>query len=141
SSMSTFNDYCQQKYFLVYNLGLKDRENVKTVKGTIVHGCLEILAGMKNSFQDNGRYEYTHEGIGLYSCSNDKFLEKHTLTNEEVDKVNKSRINKQIYMDQIKVEYGLTRYGIEVVEDVLDKCFNYYSSKSGHDWSRADKRD
>lgn len=141
SSISTWQSYCQHKYFLIYNLGLKDKENFKTVKGTICHCVLETLAGMKKSYQENRVYEFEHPAFGKYICDPKDFLKPYTLTNEEVDLVNKSRTNKQIYVDQIKVEYGLIRYGVDLVEDITNKAYDYYTSRMDHNWVKADRRD
>lgn len=141
SSINTWENYCQHKYFLIYNLGFHDKENFKTVKGTICHAALECLAGMKKSFQETNKYCFKHPALGLYECSENKFLEPLLFSNSDIDLINKSRSNKQIYVDQIKVEYGHVRYGVEIVEDVLNKCYNYYTSRFDHDWTKADKRD
>lgn len=105
-----------------------------------MHACIEILAGMQKSFQDTGKYYYEHPGAGIFECSKSKFLKPYTLTNEEVDAINKSRKNKDTYVDQIKVEYGHKRYGVEFVEEVIKRCYDYYSSKSGHEWTNIEWR-
>ena len=42
SSLGTL-EFCEQKYFLQYNLSLKDRTNKKALMGTIVHKALQVL--------------------------------------------------------------------------------------------------
>jgi hypothetical protein len=140
SSISTFENYCQHKYYLIYNLGLEDYSNKKAELGTCVHAVLECLAGMKKNFQDKGIYEYNHPGFGLVKCGSKKFMLPYKLTDIEIDKINKSRKNKDIYKDQIKVEYGHIRYGVECVEDIFNKSFEYYGKKSNHEWEDLDYR-
>lgn len=141
SSSNTWDSYCQMKYYLVYVLGLEDAPNIKTEKGTVVHAVLEILAGMKKNFQDCGVYKYEHPGIGICECDNKYFLRPYTLTDEEVDAINKSRKNKDTYRDQIKVKYGHKRYGVELVEELVKRSHDYYSSKSKHEWGNIEYRD
>lgn len=139
--MNTWEEYCQQKYYLTYVLGLQDTPNIKTEVGTVVHAVFEILAGMKHSFQLTGRYEYEHPGIGLVKCSKTKFLKPYTLSDEEVDKINKSRKNKTTYKDQIKVPYKNKRYGVDNVQEIINACYKYYSEKSENEWTNIQYRD
>lgn len=46
SSIGTLS-FCEMKYFCVYNLGLKDKENVKAMMGTIIHRVMQVLADKK----------------------------------------------------------------------------------------------
>jgi len=46
SSYNTF-DFCENKYFIDYNLGFRSPANKKAEKGTIVHKGLELLARIK----------------------------------------------------------------------------------------------
>lgn len=39
--------FCEMKYFCVYNLGLKDKENVKATLGTVTHRVMQVLADKK----------------------------------------------------------------------------------------------
>ena len=45
SSLGTLA-FCEQKYFLTYNLGMKDKQNLKATMGTIVHKCMETLGNV-----------------------------------------------------------------------------------------------
>ena len=51
SSLGTL-EFCEQKFFLQYNLGLKDKTNKKALMGTVVHRALQVL-GDKNLAQKN----------------------------------------------------------------------------------------
>lgn len=44
SSMMSSIEFCEQSYFLNYGLGIEDIAHIKTVKGSICHLLLEILA-------------------------------------------------------------------------------------------------
>jgi len=124
---------------MVYVLGMEDPSNIKTEVGTVVHAVLEILAGMKKSYQDTRKYEFEH-AAGLFKCKPTLFMKPYTLTNEEVDLINKSRKNKDTYKDQNIVEYGHKRYGIENVENILSHVYKYYSERSRHDWGNIEYR-
>lgn len=141
SSQNTWEDYCQQKYYLTYVLGMEDFPNLKAEKGTCVHAVLEILAGMKKSFQDSGKYEYNHPGIGSCTSSKKEFLKPYTLTNDEVRKINISRKNKYTYKDQKYIEKPYTRYGVDLVTELIDRCYKYYSEKSPNEWTNIEYRD
>lgn len=43
--------FCEQQYFIEYNLGYRSPSNQKADKGTIVHKVMEILAGIQLSTQ------------------------------------------------------------------------------------------
>jgi ATP-dependent helicase/DNAse subunit B len=139
SSIGTWSGYCQHKYYMVYVLGMEDPSNIKTEVGTVVHAVLEILAGMKKSYQETKKYEFEH-AAGLFKCKPTLFMKPYSLTDNEIDVINKSRKNKETYKDQIEVEYGHKRYGVENVENILEKVFKYYSEKSRHDWGNIEYR-
>ena len=42
SSLGTL-EFCEQKYFLQYNLSYKDKTNKKALMGTITHKVMQIL--------------------------------------------------------------------------------------------------
>jgi ATP-dependent helicase/DNAse subunit B len=46
-------DFCEQQYFLNYNLGIPRKAGIKAAKGTTVHKVLECLALMKLECQKN----------------------------------------------------------------------------------------
>ena len=138
SSMNTWNSYCEMKYYFTYCLGKQETPNLKAEMGTVVHALLEVLAGLKESFDKNGICEYEHPGIGLVTCSRHDLYEVSYLKDEEVDIINKARRSKDIYRDQIKVEYGQQRIGVAVVNRILKELFNYYSEKSPHDWGNLE---
>lgn len=39
--------FCEMKYALVYNMGFKDKENVKATLGTVTHRVMQVLADKK----------------------------------------------------------------------------------------------
>ena len=46
SSLGTL-EFCQQKYFLQYNLSFKDKTNAKALMGTITHKVMQTLGDKK----------------------------------------------------------------------------------------------
>jgi hypothetical protein len=51
------------KYFFVYVLGMKDLENRKAIKGTVLHKCLEVLGRIKMA-KDQGKKTVVDEEFG-----------------------------------------------------------------------------
>lgn len=134
-------DYCQQSYFINYILGQPQKTNPKTEKGTVVHKILEILAGMKLNFQKTGRYFFDDENVGMVKCPKKDWWAETVLTDEEVDKLNKSMINKDTYKDQRKVPYGQKRYGVKFVNSLIKLVYDYYVERSEHTWGNIEWRD
>lgn len=69
---------CEQQYFLDYVLGYKSPSNKKADKGTIVHKVLEILAGIRQSEQNNSP-NYIDDILGdinIYDYNLDHIVEK-----------------------------------------------------------------
>jgi len=62
SSVGTYS-FCQMKYFFAYVLGMKDKENRKAIKGTVMHKCLEVLGRVKMA-QDKGKKTVVDEEFG-----------------------------------------------------------------------------
>src|SRR5574343_989945 len=129
SSLGTL-DYCEMKYFIVYNLGIPDDPNIKTEMGTIVHCVMECLAGLKQSYDKTGKYEWEHESIGKLSYTKEQMEKPYKLSIEEVERINKSRLDKYVYLNCHRVPFGEVKYGVEAVSDILKKAYEYYSSKS-----------
>lgn len=130
SSLKNF-DYCQHQYFLTYVLGLESLSNLKAEKGTITHKALECLAELQLAVQ-NGDDNPTidDETIGKYSCTKDELYEITQLTDEEVDKINKTRVNKDTYKDECFLKYGHKRMGIKVVEELIQLSYDVYTKRS-----------
>ena len=132
--------YCEQSYFMTYNLGFQQEPNVKTVKGTATHKVLEWLAIGKKYLQDNPKAKVIEFGDGL-SCKTIDFLSPVVLTDAEVDAINKSRTNKSIYKTVQPLLYGATRYGTDVLNNLVEESCNMYQGKTKAEWTRADRRD
>lgn len=45
-------EWCHQKWFLIYGLGMEDSPNVKTIYGTVIHRVLDYLAQLKLAHQN-----------------------------------------------------------------------------------------
>jgi hypothetical protein len=160
---SSFNnwDFCQMQYYMNYVLGLPREASKKADKGTTVHKVMEILANCKKIMQPrrlmydmmiddvvpelvcdcfigDRLYIFKDEHIGNVTWSDSEFLKPYALTNEEVDAINKTRINKYTYMHDAQIPYGTIHYGKEFVDGIFERVYNYYSSE---DWAPVDKKD
>ena len=76
SSLGTL-EFCEQKYFLQYNLGLKDKTNKKALMGTIVHKALQLLGDQKLCTL-RGNKSFTDEELGRFKVQDCNYLPKIT---------------------------------------------------------------
>ena len=58
-------EFCEQKFFLQYNLSLRDKTNKKALLGTVVHRALQLLAD-KNLAQKNKVGKVVNDDIPNY---------------------------------------------------------------------------
>ena len=132
-------DFCQQQYFIDYVLGLPRKTGKKAQKGTITHKVLECLANIKKQIDEKDTIEFEDKEIGNIGTITAEDLYYMTrLTNKDIDKINSTRINKDTYMDNCKLVYGHSRQGIKLVEQLIEKVYEYYSEP---DWTRVDFND
>lgn len=142
------HDTCSLKLFGEYTLGLANHdffetsESVKTTNGTITHKVLECLGQIKLAM-DKDECFIEDDHLGKISFIPDAVLKPHTLSDSEVDKINKGRKNKEIYRNQnsCKIKYGHKRYGVELVEKLIQKSYDYYSTRIEQDWKPSHLRD
>lgn len=146
---SSYNnyDYCQLQYFINYILGYPGKVGKKTNKGTAVHKVLEILATAKKLFQQHIGLHHT-PSITFYddiaknlTISQKTWLQPTELTNAQVQAINKSRINKYNYKYECNVPYGHIRFGIDVVEMILERVLSYYALRDEERWTPIDYSD
>lgn len=131
-------EYCPQKYFINYNLGIKEPPNKKAVMGTITHKVLEWLALAKLNWHP--------EKISFYDDSLNEQIEMLTqdltattiLEDKTVDEINKTRSNKSIYKTVASINYGTERKGYLLINDLIIRAFQYYSTKYKYDWTTSD---
>lgn len=69
SSSYHTHSFCEQQYFLSYVLGLESPPVKKTVKGTILHKIMEILAESKLA-QQNSKTEINDDIVGQIDVNN-----------------------------------------------------------------------
>jgi hypothetical protein len=76
SSLGTL-EFCQQKYFLQYNLSFKDKTNAKALMGTITHKVMQTLGDKKvamNKGLDIVEDEETGRNLTLEECDDLELL-------------------------------------------------------------------
>lgn len=132
-------EFCQQKYFIAFNLGIDDASNRSAEKGTVCHKVLEILAKVKQA-KINKEKIIQDEIVGPVEVPEDLLLET-CLSNEEVDFVNSTRGNSSIYKPEHKLKNGHRRYGVELVDRLILPIFQYYRDRSIHKWYPQDYKD
>lgn len=139
SSINNY-DYCSNQYYITYVLGMPHKAGLKALKGTCTHAILECLANAKLALQ-NGQNEFiiqeTKEKIYV---DQETWLLPSILTNKEVMDINRTRINKSTYKHPCRLNDGHIRYGVDFVQNIIDKCYNYYSHVD-FDWKPVDYKD
>lgn len=124
-------DFCEQQYFLNYVLGIDRKVGKKADLGTTTHKVLEILAVLKKEQQEGKTVvEYKDNVIGEITVDTTTWLEPYRLSNTEVEFINSTRVNKQVYKTEAKLNYGHVRYGVPVVTEIIERVFSYYKEKS-----------
>jgi hypothetical protein len=138
SSLSNWK-FCQQQYFLTYVLGLERKSSKKADLGTTVHKVMECLALINKQFADTGLDKITFEDsiAGKMIIDKEELLEPRTLSNVEVENINKTRINKSKYCCECQLPYGHIRYGERIVNHLIKKACDRYNNN----WSPVDFRD
>ncbi len=67
SSIGSYG-FCPMKYFFVYSLGYKDKENGKANQGNVTHKALELLGRVRMA-QDLGKKTFVDEEFGKLTIS------------------------------------------------------------------------
>src|SRR5690606_21658544 len=112
SSAIGTREMCNMKQYLVYVLGEEELgASNKADLGTAVHKVMEVLAILKKGLQDTGAdsYSYIDEHLGEISATKEELYCKTTLSDEDVDKINKSRKAKTVYKFPCNIEKGHIR--------------------------------
>lgn len=142
SSMGSWSS-CQLKWYFSYILNMRDEPNKKALMGNIVHSVAEVLGLIKIEIQ-NGKQEgvVNTEEIKDVLWDEVSFLYPSILNKEEVDLINKSRINKQTYISDCNLSIGTIRLGRDFVNSLITKSWDYYTRKYNTiDWTKSDNRD
>lgn len=142
SSYNNF-DYCQMQYYMNYVLGLPRTSGKRADKGTVVHKVMECLAALKKEHQrlEKDKVSIQDDSLGLITVNWSDWLSPRQLSNKEIDDVNRTRINKNNYKHDCKLNYGHIRYGEKLVNELILKSYEHYSSKSSEEWTKADFKD
>lgn len=140
SSYNNF-DFCQQQYFLSYVLGIPKPTPKKADQGTVVHKVMECLALLNQAYEKTGSLEIEDEALGKLSYTLDEWNLKTQLSVNEIIDINKIRGNYYVYKYPCNIPFFHSRVGVKVVNDIFNRSYNYYSSKSPVKWAPRDKLD
>lgn len=151
SSFLSSIKYCELKTYIVYGLGYVDAPNPKTVLGTIAHKSLEILALLKKEYQRTGEkvIQIEDDSMGTYVVHYDDLMSEDWLTQEEIDKINKTRVNKSTYgpnspgyRESIQLTFPHCQYGRAIVNQIIEDCYEYYKERTPEfDWPAVSLKD
>lgn len=132
-------EYCQQKFFINYNLGIKEPSSKKAVMGTITHKVLEWLALCKQNDNNSDIIKFFDDSLEEeLSIDKQKLYDRTVLDDNTIKEINKTRSNKSIYKSTAYLSTGAERLGYHVVNDMVLKSFNYYTKKYPYDWTLSD---
>jgi len=114
--------------------------NHRAELGTCTHAVLEILATIKKHFQTSkDPYHLKNVDMGIdYIVTHEDFLLENNLSPLEVDKINTTRINKDVYKWNCFINYQHIRHGIDLVEYLCTKVTDYYKKHSPNNWVPMD---
>lgn len=76
SSIGTL-EFCEMKFALTYNFGMKDKNNKKAMMGTIVHRAMQVL-GDKSIAKQNKKKKVINDDIPSYTLAECDDLDKIT---------------------------------------------------------------
>ena len=86
----------------------------------------------------NKSYQFDDEHIGMVEWTTEDFMRPIILSYDNIDAINKTRINKYKYKHDAKIPYGTIHYGRDFVEGIFQRAYEYYS---GDDWAPVDRKD
>lgn len=125
--------YCEQSYFLTYNLGLDNPPNKKTCFGSIAHKVWELLSVGKKYIQDNPKckkIKINDDTLGKLEYTLSDWNEKRQLSELEIVKINSSRVNKEVYKYDVSLKGDVWRTGEKVIQDMIDRTIPLYKDDS-----------
>lgn len=118
SSMESFEG-CQLKFFAENILGYRGEGGLKADIGSAVHAVMEYMALIKKAEQNGGwpnnQITVENDELGSFTCDYSEWSEVRVLSSEEIDKINKGRINKSTYVDQKYLPYDTVRRAEKVI--------------------------
>lgn len=125
SSIGSFG-FCEQKYFISYVLGKREKTGKKALLGTICHKVLEILALCKKFTQDNineSLIKINDEEMGELAFDKEQLFRYKLLSEEEILYLNS--INKdKTWM----LKPGSKRMGAEIVDELIKTTYEFYKN-------------
>ena len=104
-------DFCEQKYFLQYNLAFKDSTNKKALMGTIVHKALQVLADKKLCIQ-KGNKSFGDGELGRFSL-------------RECDNIPKLTEKAFDFYSGLEPDVGLTKAELKKCTGWVEKALSY----------------
>jgi hypothetical protein len=139
SGLSQYLDMCEMQYFITYVLGQPSPSNMKADMGSAGHLALEWLAILKMQYDEGKEILSLKTSAIDIKCDREDLYIPTRLSDEDVNKINKTRINKQIYLPTAKLDYGQIRYGAVIVNKLIVAAYDYFSKvvSPHHPWTRA----
>lgn len=125
SSIGSFG-FCEQKYFISYVLGKREKTGKKALLGTICHKVLEVLALCKKFIQDNPNQtliKITDDELGELVFDKEQLFSYKLLSEEEILYLNSINKDKTWLL-----KTGSKRMGAEVVNELIKTTYEFYKT-------------
>jgi len=135
-------DFCPQQYYIGYNLKYPSSGNKKATMGTILHKIMEVLGKINKSLKN--KQDFIEDDVfgGKYYFDATNWLSYSTLSEVQVEEINKSRKLKKMYKDRPFISKGHTRKGVEFVENIVSLVYTWFTSKyTEYTWESVDYKD
>lgn len=135
-------DHCPHQFFISYHLNLPRSNTVKTLKGTITHKVLEILAKAKKNI-DAGQKIVNDEVLGGdYDIDMVQWLKPRHLSSIEIETINKSRKDKKKFKTPVFLPDNAVRYGDVYVNNIISLAYTWFTAKySDLVWTQEEWQD
>ena len=133
SFLNQYLEMCEHSAFLTYTLGRPGKPSIKADMGSITHLALEWLSLLCIQVQEGKTNLVLKNSAIDLECTKDELYQETVLSNKDIDKINKTRTNKDIYLANAKLDYGQLRYGSKVVNKLVAAAYKHFTEKVNPD--------
>jgi hypothetical protein len=115
SSSYNAHDFCNQRYFLEYNLGLKQPSGKRAEIGTIVHKVLELIARARQCEQ-YGENKFVDDALGTIVFASSAIIYKDSFVNRLLNDSYNFYVNRSLHDYSIRDQLECRNLVYEALE-------------------------
>lgn len=121
-------------------MGFDGGSNVKAEVGSSYHQVMECLAICKKYYQDNPKVKEikVNSPLDEINVSVEDMYKVTKIGIRELSDINKSRVNKQVYLYDVQLKDGSTRVGADFVQDLIKRSTYKFAEASKNEWLATD---